>query len=140
MYATGTRRYETLYDVPIDKFRHVFLRILRNAVYVRCYRITLLMIDKINKTIWRLPFIKSMGISHLKSMKGLRLQRISNSYLKSTVTTVEKNQNQGSSVVNVTDTVITSKMFLHCLNSACKDGALSFAYTPSLNSHGLINF
>ena len=30
--ATGTRRYETLYDVPIDKFRRVFLRILRGTV------------------------------------------------------------------------------------------------------------
>ena len=53
------RSYKTLYDVPIYKFRHAVLGILRRTVWDPCERVTHLMIGKVNKTIWWNPFTNS---------------------------------------------------------------------------------
>ena len=59
----GMTRYTTFPLINSDAYFYVF-SVAR--FYVQCYRVTHLMIEKINETMWRLPFINSMGISHLK--------------------------------------------------------------------------
>ena len=48
-----TRSYETFNDVPIHKFRHAVLGIFRRWVCDPCWRVTHLMIEKVNKSTCR---------------------------------------------------------------------------------------
>ena len=79
------RNYQTYNGVPIHKFRCAVLPILPSTAYGPCYRVMYLIIEKVNKSIWRNPVINSnicftgdCGSLHLK-------QFIQYSFLKSII-------------------------------------------------------